>query len=150
MTLDLRNVEYENLIERIFREEPRAANSILINFNEPDVNLFFRILCDFLTKGLLIIMGKEPVLRPGAINLNEVNGEHMTLLDNYFKSIGIGLEMTIIEVEDIKNHMKGLIEMEPEKLVKLVPYNEIESERIRDFNFIIKGDNRWIIINFIV
>lgn len=150
MALDLRNVEYEVLIERIFREEPRPENSILINFNEPDVKLFFRILCDFLTKGLLIILGKEPVLKPGAINLNEITKEHMDLLNMYFLSIGINLELNIIEVEDMKNHSRGLIELEPEKLEKMVPYNEIESERLRDYNFIIKGDYRWIIVNFIV
>jgi len=146
--LDLRNVEYENLIDILFRNEIRPANSILINFNEPDIYLFFKILCDLLTKGLLILLGREPILKPGAININEINLMHMSMIKDYFLSIGINIELTVINYEDIKNYNEGLIELEESIENKLLPHSETNSDKIEDYNFILKGFDKWYVINF--
>jgi len=147
---NLSNIDYDNLVLQLFTNEIQPANSILVNFDQEDTYSFFVLLCDLLTKGLLIQLGHEPILKPGLIDSDKISLQIMSAIKDYFLSIGINLELTVIKTEDIISHNHGYIELSHEIQKKLIPHKKITSDKLSDYNFIIKGNTLWYVINFLV
>lgn len=145
---NLSNIDYDNLVLQLFTNEIRPPNSILVNFDQEDTYSFFVLLCDLLTKGLLIQLGHEPILKHGLIDADKISLEIMSAIKDYFLSIGIQLELTVIATEDIINHNNGYIELAENIQKKLISHKKISSDKLSDYNFIIRGNILWYVINF--
>lgn len=149
-------VEFNDLVETMFKLAPKEPKSLPINFNLENVKGFFNVLTYIFTYGYRKIeeTNGHPIPK---INFEHLNEDTLDLLQKYFASFGIKYHYKLFENQEIDsffqsnslsqlyfdiNKIKPTIETTIEDTNRLLPYYYCNSSNVSDYNLVIKGDYR--------
>jgi hypothetical protein len=149
-------VEFNDLVETMFKLAPKEPKSVPINFNLGNVKVFFNVLTYIFTYGYRKIEENNGRFIP-KINFEKLNEDTLDLLKKYFASFGIvynyklfenqeidsffesnPLSQIYFDIKQIKSNMENSL-LEPNRLL---PYYFCNSNNVSDYNLVIKGDLR--------
>ena len=130
------DIELEDLIYKIFTNEPKPINSINITFDNIELKELFERLLEIFTKGMKIKYGDEN----GIVDLSKLKNEELIIVNKYFNSFGINLNFSINE-PTLENYTK----FEKLKYKNIVINN---NTKLRDLHYPLISNNLIYCINF--
>jgi hypothetical protein len=81
-------IDFDDLIEKIFSNSPNSENSLKIDLCEnDDIENLFKTLTHIFTRGMQLIYGN----RSGKVNLDHITTEQFFEMNQYFRSFGYEL-----------------------------------------------------------
>jgi hypothetical protein len=81
-------IDFDDLIEKIFSAQPNSENSLKIDLCENDnTEELFKTLTHIFTRGMQLIFGN----RAGKVNLDYITTEQFFEMNQYFRSFGYEL-----------------------------------------------------------
>lgn len=97
MKLDINyeNIEFEELIEKIFNSPPNEKSSIPISFDNTNLKEMHEALLMFFTKGMKKIYGHN-----GSVNLLSLNEDDFLYMNKYFESISINMNYKFYDINE--------------------------------------------------
>lgn len=97
MKLDINyeNIDFEELIEKIFNSPPDEKSSIPISFDNTNLKDMHEALLMFFTKGMKKIYGNN-----GSVNLLSLNESDFLYMNRYFESISINMNYRFYDIQD--------------------------------------------------
>lgn len=130
------NIELEDLIYKIFTNEPSPVNSINITFDNIELKELFERLLEIFTKGMKIKFGDEN----GIVDLSKLKNKELVIVNKYFNSFGINLNFSINE-PTLENYTK----FEKLKYTNIVFNN---NTKLKDLYYPLVSNNLIYCINF--
>ena len=132
-------INYEDLVERIFSKRPQNEKSITLDFVERlSIEELFEFLLSFFTDGTKILYGETSCNGNVQVDLNKWTHDTINEMKKYLAMIGFNL---FIEIEDFN----------PQKNYSSLMYNKIqikENTKLSELKMILRNLNKVYIINF--
>lgn len=145
-------VDYLDLLEALFRIEPKESKTILINFDLNDVKQLFNVFAHIFTNGYKELQKKRGI-RTGKINFENLDDEIIGLMHRYFNSFGVDFnyvlylnrDIEVMNKNDISRLYTDLREIQVEQNVgidmnRLLPYYYCDGKNVSDYNLVIRGE----------
>ena len=122
-------IDVDSLVEKIFGDEPKEACSIQLSLEE-DISL--SELSDLLT--YITIMGIKKLfsVNNSKIKLENMNDEHINLVNKYVNSYGFNMKLSILNKDEFEIKFK----------------NENEKRELSDYIYTIKTNEKKYNISF--
>lgn len=132
-------INYEDLVERIFSKRPQNEKSITLDFVERlSIEELFEFLLSFFTDGTKILYGETSCNGKVQVDLNKWTQDTINEMKQYLAMIGFDL---FIEIEDFNS----------QKNYSSLMYNKIqikENTKLSELKMILRNLNKVYIINF--
>ena len=81
-------IDIDDMINNIFKNEPKDKKSIHLSFDVNDEYELFKILVDILTSGLKILFGDENK----KVDINQITENDFITIKKYFNSFGFDIK----------------------------------------------------------
>lgn len=104
--INIQDIDFDELINYIFKNPPKKPFENVVNFNVDDVNTLFQSLLTMFAEGSKILFGTSE----GKVNIRELKTEDIQLLNSYFNSLGLSINIRMFHVSqyiDYKNKLLG-------------------------------------------
>ena len=145
-------IDLDELVIKIFNDEPSPPNSIFINFERDNIKELFEDLISIFNTGCKILFGNSN----GQVSLENLDEEDFIYLNRYFNSIGFNVYYNFYDeynVSLLKGYMSGYIKtylsvFDSIKIGDLINYKNSNSNRIEDLRFQLRVKNKIYIIGF--
>lgn len=119
------DIEFEDLILKVFNNKPQLPKSYIVSFDVTDLKKLYELLIEFFYKGMCIKYGEC---------LNNLTEERFQEMNKYMASIGIKLHYDLHESCDFMHNFKI--------------YKEIESNKLEDYKYYFVLLGKYYIIYF--
>ena len=122
-------IDVDLLVEKIFNEEPKESCSIQLSLEE---NISLSELSDLLT--YITVMGIKKLfsVNGSKIKLENMNKDHIDLVNKYVNSFGFNMNLTILNKDEFEIKFK----------------NENEKKNLSDYIYTIKNNDKKYNISF--
>ena len=131
-------IEYDDLVEKIFKSRPQSSKSITLDFVERlSLTELFEFLLSLFTDGSKMIYGEtkgDKVI----VDLNKWSQDNLKTMKDYFEMIGFNLNVSINEYNPTINY---------ENLM----YRKLgisEETKLSELKMVLRNNNKVYIINF--
>jgi hypothetical protein len=145
-------IDLDDLVIRLFNDEPKEAKSIYINFERDNIKELFEDLISIFNTGCKILFGDSN----GKVILENLDEDEFQYLNRYFNSIGFDIYYTIYDeynVSLLKGYLCGYIKtyldvFDTIKIGDIINYKNSNSNRLEDLRFQLRVKNKIYIIGF--
>jgi hypothetical protein len=150
--MNSQEIDFEELIDGIFRSDPRDPYSIAIDFDQSSVKELFETFLRIFHRGSIILFGDDN----DKVDLDKLTIDDFIYMGKYFKSFGIDIffkkiphhqYIDYISYISKSNHYYDSYKYEqPIETVDIVKFRNQKYQKIDDFRYqIIVKDNLYIL-----